>query len=42
VKATRLAMKKAVDQLLPEPDFLLVDYLHIPEIKLPAKGIYPR
>jgi ribonuclease HII len=39
VKATRLAMKKAVDQLLPEPDFLLVDYLHIPEIKLPQKGI---
>jgi len=39
VKATRLAMKKAVDQLDPAPDFLLVDYLHIPEIKLPQKGI---
>ena len=39
VKATRLAMKKAVDQLTPPPDFLLVDYLHIPEIRLPQKGI---
>ena len=38
-KATRLAMKKAVDQLSPSPDFLLVDYLHIPEIRLPQKGI---
>ena len=38
-KATRLAMKKAVDQLTPPPDFLLVDYFHIPEIKLPQKGI---
>jgi ribonuclease HII len=38
-KATRLAMKKAVDQLTPSPDFLLVDYLFIPEIKLPQKGI---
>ena len=38
-KATRLAMKKAVDQLNPSPDFLLVDYLHIPEIRLPQKGI---
>jgi len=39
VKATRLAMKKAVDQLTPPPDFLLVDYLHIPEIRLPQRGI---
>ena len=38
-KATRLAMKKAVDQLTPPPDFLLVDYLFIPEIRLPQKGI---
>jgi len=29
-KATRLAMKKAVDQLNPSPDFLLVDYLAYP------------
>ena len=38
-KATRLAMKKAVDQLNPPAEFLLVDYFHIPEIKLPQKGI---
>jgi len=38
-KATRLAMKKAVDQLNPSAEFLLVDYFHIPEIKLPQKGI---
>ena len=38
-KAVRLAMKKAVDQLTPSPNFLLVDYLHIPEIRLPQKGI---
>ena len=38
-KATRLAMKKAVDQLTPPADFLLVDFFNIPEIKLPQKGI---
>lgn len=38
-KATRLAMKQAVDQLLAPPDALLVDYLTIPEIRLPQKGI---
>jgi ribonuclease HII len=38
-KASRLAMKKAVDQLTPPPDFLLVDFFNIPEIKLPQKGI---
>ena len=38
-KASRLAMKKAVDQLNPSAEFLLVDYFHIPEIKLPQKGI---
>ena len=39
VKATRLAMKLAVDQLLPLPDFLLIDYLHLPEVPVPQKGI---
>ncbi|MDD5288500.1 MAG: ribonuclease HII [Dehalococcoidales bacterium] len=38
-KATRLAMKKAVDQLNPLPDSLLIDYLKVPEIRLPQKGI---
>ena len=37
--ATHLAMKQAVDQLCPEPDYLLVDYVKLPELSLPQKGI---
>ncbi|MEE8413904.1 MAG: ribonuclease HII [Dehalococcoidales bacterium] len=37
--ATRLAMKRAVKQLSPGPDFLLIDYLRLPGIRLPQKGI---
>jgi ribonuclease HII len=39
VVATRLSMKMAVQQLSPAPEFLLIDYLHLPEINLPQKGI---
>jgi ribonuclease HII len=39
VKATRLAMKRAVAQLQPQADSLLIDYLYLPEIRLPQKGI---
>lgn len=39
VKATRLAMKMAVEQLVPPADTLLVDYMTVPEIPLPQKGI---
>ncbi|MFC2020964.1 ribonuclease HII [Chloroflexota bacterium] len=39
VRATRLAMKLAVKQLSPAPEFLLIDYLRLPEIKIPQKGI---
>ena len=39
VKATRLAMKLAIDQLSPPPQSLLIDYMHLPEVKLPQKGI---
>jgi ribonuclease HII len=39
VKATRIAMKKAVEQLKQPPDYLLIDYLTIPEIRVPQKGI---
>ncbi|MFC2057107.1 ribonuclease HII [Chloroflexota bacterium] len=39
VKATRLAMKLAIDQLSPPPETLLIDYMHLPEIKLPQKGL---
>lgn len=37
--ATRLAMKQAIEQLSPKPDYLLVDYVKLPEISLPQKGI---
>jgi len=39
IKATRLAMKSAVEQLSPPPQTLLIDYMRLPEIKLPQKGI---
>jgi ribonuclease HII len=38
-KATRLAMKAAVKQLEPAPDYLLIDYFRLPEVKLPQKGV---
>ena len=39
VNATRLAMKIAISQFLPTPDYLLIDYMSLPEIPLPQKGI---
>ena len=39
VKATRLAMKLAVDRLSPPAQALLIDYMHLPEVRLPQKGI---
>ena len=39
IKATQLAMKLAIDQLSPPPEFLLIDYMHLPEVSLPQKGI---
>lgn len=39
IKATQLAMQLAIDQLSPPPDTLLIDYMRLPEIKLPQKGI---
>jgi len=39
VKATQLAMKQAIDQLAPPPETLLIDYVHLPEVKLPQKGL---
>lgn len=39
VAATRLAMRLAVDKLPHRPQFLLIDYLRLPEIALPQKGI---
>jgi len=39
VRATQLAMKLAVDQLSPPPETLLIDYMHLPEVELPQKGV---
>jgi ribonuclease HII len=38
-KATRLAMVRAVKQLAPQPQFLLIDYLRLKESYYPQKGI---
>jgi len=37
--ARRLAMKQAIDQLSPPPESLLIDYMLLPEVPLPQKGI---
>ena len=39
IKATRLAMKLAINQLSPSPESLLIDYMNLPEVPLPQKGI---
>jgi ribonuclease HII len=39
VAATRLAMKQAVHQLQPSAESLLIDYLSLPEVRLPQKAI---
>jgi ribonuclease HII len=39
VKATRLAMKLAVEQLSPPAESLLIDYMRLPEVGLPQKGV---
>ncbi len=38
-KATRIAMKLAVEQLSPPPESLLIDYFTLPEVPLPQWGI---
>ncbi len=38
-RATRLAMIWAIEQLTPQPQYLLIDYVHLPEMSLPQKGI---
>ena len=39
IKATRLAMKLAIAQLSPPPESLLIDYMLLPDVPLPQKGI---
>jgi len=38
-KATRLAMMQAVEQCNPSPVYLLIDYIKLPEVSLPQKGV---
>ena len=37
--ATRQAMKLAVENLAPPPEYLLIDYFGVPELDIPQKGI---
>ncbi|MCK5577291.1 MAG: ribonuclease HII, partial [Dehalococcoidales bacterium] len=39
VRATQLAMMQAIAQLSPSADSLLIDYLRLPGVSLPQKGI---
>ena len=39
ITATRMAMKLAIEQLRPLPDYVLIDYMTVPEVRLPQKGI---
>lgn len=39
IKATRLAMRLAIGQISPPPESLLIDYMRLPEVSLPQKGI---
>jgi len=39
IKATRLAMKRAIERLSPFPESLLIDYMRLPDVNLHQKGI---
>jgi ribonuclease HII len=39
LNATKIAMCHAVAQLNHPPDFLLIDYLHLPQLRIPQKPI---
>ncbi len=39
LQATKLAMKQAIEQLDPQADTLLIDYLKLKDVPLPQKGI---
>ena len=40
VPATRLAMRRAVEQLAPAPDALLIDALRLPDVLLPQRVMF--
>ena len=37
--ATRLAMRNAIEQLSTRPDYLLIDYMRLPGVRIPQKGV---
>lgn len=39
LEATRLAMRRAIDQLAPPPDYLLIDAVTLPGIRISARPI---
>ncbi|MGC4099034.1 MAG: ribonuclease HII [Nitrospira sp.] len=39
LKATRLAMQRAIDQLTPSPDYLLVDAVTLPGIRISTRPV---
>ena len=39
IRATRQAMKLAVERLEPQPQSLLIDYIPLPEVKLPQQAV---
>ncbi|MDP3880169.1 MAG: ribonuclease HII [Dehalococcoidales bacterium] len=39
VRATQLAMKRAVEHLATPPEALLIDYVRLPGVELPQKGV---
>ncbi|MFH1382578.1 MAG: ribonuclease HII [Chloroflexota bacterium] len=39
VQATRLAMTLAIEQLSTPPEVLLIDFMYLPGVKLPQKGV---
>ncbi len=39
LEATRQAMIQAITELIPEPDFLLIDAVRLPKVKIPTQSI---
>jgi ribonuclease HII len=37
--STRLAMRRAIEKLSTRPDYLLIDYMRLPGIRIPQKGV---
>jgi len=37
--ASKLAMQRAIEELNPSPDSLIIDYFKLPAVKLPQRGI---